>query len=410
MKQKSFIIFSLVFFSFFLVSRVAFAEDPTETPSPTPSPSEASKESQVKELNQRIIELQGKVDDLRAQGKTLSSQISVMDNQTKLTEYRINATKQELDELEGDIKVAAGKVTTLEGSLNKITKSLLSRIVATYQVGNIPEMHVLLAANNMETYLSRANYLRLVQAHDKQLLMNTQQAKIDYQNQKEIFEDKKTKVESLKGQLEDYTEQLGEEKKSKEQLLSVTKNDEARYQKLLSEAKAQISSFKSFANSKSSGGSSILPPQSSADGWYYNQRDERWGRNTIGGSSDPVWQVGCLISSIAMVLKQRGESVTPADIAGNSSNFFSNTAYMLIPWAGGRFTSVWSSDLGAIDSKLSSGPVIVGLKAGPYGTHFIVLKSGSGGNYVMHDPWNGADLNFSDYYSTGQIFQYGYLK
>lgn len=395
----------------FVVTGTVSAEDPTptqgSTQTPTPTKSDAS---QVQELNKKITELQNKVNDLRQQGATLKSQIGVMDNQTKLTEFKINATKQELGDLEGDIEVAEKKVSKLEGSLDKITKTLLSRIVASYQVGNVPEMHVLLAAENMESYLTRANYLRLVQAHDKQLLMNTQQAKVDYQNQKDIFENKKVKVESLKGQLEDYTEQLEEDKKSKQQLLGATQNDEARYQKLLAEAKAQISGFKSFANSQVSGGPSILPPQSSSDGWYFNQRDERWGRNTIGGSGDPMWQVGCLISSAAMLLKQRGENITPADIAGNSSNFFSNTAYMLIPWVGGRFTSVWSNDLGAIDSKLSSGPIIVGLKAGPYGTHFVVLKSGSSGNYVMHDPWNGADLNFSDYYSTGQIFQYGYVK
>lgn len=390
----------------FVVTSV-FAQELTPTTTPAPTQSEAS---QVKELSDKINQLQNKVNSLRKEGETLKSQITVMDNQTKLTEFRISATKNELSELEGDITVAEKKVSTLENSLDKITKTLLSRIIATYQVGKVPEMHVLLAADNMESYLTRANYLKMVQAHDKQLLMSTQQAKVDYQNQKDIFENKKTKVESLKGQLEEYTEQLEVDKKSKQQLLGVTQNDEAKYQKLLSEAKAQISGFKSFANSQVSGGPSILPPQSSTDGWYFNQRDERWGRNSIGGSNDPMWQVGCLISSAAMLLKQRGENITPADIAGNSSNFFSNTAYMLIPWVGGKFASVWSSDLGAIDSKLSSGPVIVGLKAGPYGTHFVVLKSGSGGSYVMHDPWNGADLNFSDYYSTGQIFQYGYIK
>lgn len=387
----------------------ALAQEVTETPTPTPTPSSEAKAEQRKVLEERIKDLQNKVNDLQQQGQTLKSQITVMDNQMKLTEFRINATKQELTGLEEDIDVAVKKVSTLETSLDKITKTLLSRIVATYQVGNVPQMHVVLAANNMEDYLQRANYLRLVQAHDKQLLMNTQQAKVDYENQKNIFEEKKKKVESLKGQLETYTGQLDQEKKSKEQLLGVTKNDEARYQKLLQEARAQIDSFKSFASSM--GGSGTIPAQSSADGWYFNQRDERWGNNRIGGSSEPMWQVGCLVTSTAMVLKQKGENVSPADIAGNSSNFFSNTAYILIPWVGGRFQSVWSADIGAIDSKLASGqPVIVGLKAGPYGTHFIVLKSGSSGNYVMHDPWNGADKNFSDYYSTGQIFQYGYLK
>ncbi len=408
MKKITYLIFIFFFAAFFVVFNRVSAQESTVTSTPDSSPTPTvSRESQRKELEERINELQQKVSSLQQQGETLKSQITVMDNQTKLTEFKINSTKQELESLGEDIEVAESKVSTLEGSMDKITKTLLSRIIATYQVGNIPKMHVLLAADNMESYLTRANYLRLVQAHDRQLLMNTQQAKMDYQNQKEIFESKKAKVESLKAQLEEYTEQLNQEKQSKQQLLSVTKNDEARYQRLLSEARAQISSFKSFASSQ--GGSGTIPAQSSADGWYFNQRDERWGNHRIGSSSESMWQVGCLVTATAMLRKQRGESITPADIARESSFFFSNTAMMLIPWNGGKFSS-GGKDMTAMDNRLANGPIIVGLNAGPYGTHFIVLKSGSNGNYVMHDPWNGADLNFSDYYSTGQIFQYGYLK
>jgi hypothetical protein len=176
----------------------------------------------------------------------------------------------------------------------------------------------------------------------------------------------------------------------------------------LKEAQRQLAGFSSFTTSQ--GGASILPAQPSPDGWYYNQRDERWGNNGMGISGEPMWKYGCLATSMAMVMKQRGEDVTPATIAANSNYFFSDTAYMLIPWAG-RFKSIWQNDQGAIDGLLSQGkPVIVGLYAGAYGTHFVVLKSGSGGNYIMNDPWYGPDIPFTNQYNTGQIFQYGYLN
>jgi len=56
-----------------------------------------------------------------------------------------------------------------------------------------------------------------------------------------------------------------------------------------------------------------------------------------------------------------------------------------------------------LDQKLSSGPVIVGLYSGP--DHYVVLKSGSGGNYIMNDPFleNGGDRNFTDTYSVSNI-------
>lgn len=408
-KIQSIFIKSLLCFVFllFLASSAAYAQDASSSSTLTPTPDNSAQ--QLKDLTDKIADLEKKVSTLQSQGKTLSSEIAVMDGQINLTNLRINATKQEIKEFESDIKVATAKVESLEGTLDKITKVLLNRIRTSYQEGKLQGFEVVLASHSVTDYVAKANYLKLVKEHDRRLLYDTQQAKNDYQNQKSMFEDKKKKVEQLNTQLVSYTAKLDQDKTAKQSLLALTKNDEEKYQKLLRDARAQTSAFKSFATSQS--GSSILPAQSSPDGWYYNQRDERWGRQLIGGSSEQVWEVGCLISSVAMVLKQKGENVTPADIAGNSSNFFSNTAYMLIPWVGGRFQSVWTADIGAIDSKLSSGqPVIVGLRAGPLGQHFIVLKSGSSGSYIMNDPWNGYDLKFSDYYSTGQIFQYGYLK
>lgn len=404
LRKKIFTFFLIFFLTLSFVSGAAFAEDPTPTPTTTPDTSKAQQD-----LQNRINELQAKIKELQGQGRTLSSQIGVMDNQIKLTELRINATKQQIASISEDIETATKKIESLEEALKKLTKVLMNRIVATYEVGTTQPFYVLLASENPKDFLSRLSYLKIAQENDKKLIFATQQAKNDYIAQKNIFEDKKKKVEALKRQLEGYTAQLAGEKQAKQALLDATKNDEKQYQKLLAEAQAQIRAFKSFASLQ--GGAQILPAQPSPDGWYYNQRDERWGRNGIGISGEQVWDVGCLITTTAMVMKQKGVNVTPSDIAANSSNFFSNTAYMLIPWVGGKFSSVWRFDQDVIDSKLASGqPVIIGVRAGVYGMHFIVFKSGSNGDYVMNDPWHGPNLKFSDHYSTSQIFQYGFYN
>ena len=402
----------LKFFSYFVVftflvtclSGNIYSQSVTPSETPTPTPDQTSK---VNELNKKIGELEGKLKETQAQGNSLSSEIKSMDNNIMLTQYKISATQSEIASLGKDISTATKKISNLEHALSNITKVLLNRVVATYQAGTIPSIKMIVSADDFSNYISRESYLKIVQAHDKKLIYDTQQAKNDYENQKEIFEGKKVKVEALNAQLQTYKTKLDQDKKAKEQLLAVTKNDEARYQKLLAEARAQISGFKTFASVQ---GGSVLPPQPSPDGWYYNQRDERWGRMRIGASPEAMWEVGCLVTATTMLRKQRGENITPGDVASQTSFYFSNTAMMLIPWNGGKFTSR-GKDMGAIDSKLSSGtPVIVGLNAGPYGTHFIVLKSGSNGDYIMNDPWYGPDLKFTSYYSVGQIFQYGYLN
>ena len=397
--MKKIVTFVLILSFFFALRINVFAQ------SVEPTPTDSAKSS---DLQNKINDLQNKISDLQGQGKTLSSQISVMDNQINLTQLKIESTQQQISSLTLDIDTADKKIDKLEGSLDKLSRILINRIRATYVVGSTPSFEVLMTSSNIPDFVTRANYLRIAQEHDKRLIYDTVQARNDYATQKEIFKDKKSKTLLLQDDLKKYSVQLEGEKKAKASLLSQTQGSEAEYQRLLKQAQAQLAGFSTFTSSQ--GGASILPPQDSPDGWYYNQRDERWGNNSMGSSGEPTWKYGCLATSMAMVMKQRGEDVTPANISGNSSNFFANTAYMLIPW-GGRFTSVWRNDLGAIDSFLSQGkPVIVGLYAGAYGTHFIVLKSGSNGDYIMNDPWNGANLSFTSHYNTGQIFQYGYLN
>jgi len=190
----------------------------------------------ISDLIQKIQCLNTKIRDLQGQKRTLSSQIAVMDSQIRLTEARILATQREIADLALDIDTANDKIDTLEEALDGLTKILLNRIVATYQIGRAQPVEILFSSTSASSFLSRLNYLRIAQAHDKQIIYQTQQAKSDYTNQKDIFEAKKKRAETLKASLDRFTAQLAQEKSTKQALLEVTKNDETTYQKLLNDA------------------------------------------------------------------------------------------------------------------------------------------------------------------------------
>lgn len=212
----------------------------TVTPTPTPTTTQSTSNSRAGDLQKMIDELQKKVTELSTQRKTLNSQITVMDSQIKLTQLRIDAKKQEIAILEEDIDTSNKKINNLEGSLTNLTKVLVNRIVATYQIGGgIQPLQIVASSGGVGNYLDRVNYLKLVQEHDKKLIYETQQAKMDYANQKQIFEDKKGEVEQLKKQLEGYTAKLDEDKGAKQKLLVATQNDEQKYQELLAKARAE---------------------------------------------------------------------------------------------------------------------------------------------------------------------------
>jgi peptidoglycan hydrolase CwlO-like protein len=400
-------IISLFLALIILISSSAFVygQTTTETPTPTPTPDNSQ---QASDLQKRINDLEGKVSELRSQEQTLSSQIEAMNNQITLTEYRIDSTQKQITDLVLDIDSATKRMENLEGSLHNVTKTLLNRIVATYQMGGAETIQILLSSSDVSDLVSRANYLRIVQAHDKQLLYDTQQARNDYQNQKLIFEDKKTKIEGLKTQLEAYSKELDVQKEEKKRLLAETQGSEQNYQRLLSQAKAQLAGFSRFAASQ--GGASLLSNQTVCDDWgcYYNQRDSQWGGSSLNGTQYTLASDGCLVTSMAMIYTHFGhKSVTPQTINSISSNFASYyPAYLKFAITADGASS---SRVGAsIDSELSAGrPVVVGISydGGPVSDHFLVIVSGSGGNYIMKDPFtpNGNNISFSSKYSVSSI-------
>ncbi|HSA83637.1 MAG TPA: C39 family peptidase [Patescibacteria group bacterium] len=398
-------LFFILFASILFVTSTAFvfAQTPTETPTPTPDDSQ-----QASDLQKQISELEAKVSELQSQKQTLSSQIGAMDNQIQLTEYRIDATNQQITDLTLDIDSATKRMDNLEDSLHDVTKTLLNRIVATYQIGGAEPMQILLASNGIDDFVSRVNYLRIVQAHDKKLLYETQQARNDYANQKVIFEDKKARIEALQTQLEEYSKELDTQKADKQRLLAETQGSEATYQRLLSEARAQLAGFSRFAVLQ--GGASLLGNQTACDDWgcYYNQRDSQWGGNSLNGTQYSLASDGCLVTSMAMIYTHYGHrNVTPQTINSISSNFASYyPAYLKFAISADGASS--QRTYAALDSILASGhPAVVGISydGGPVSDHFLVIVSGSSGNYTMKDPFtpNGNNIPFTSKYPISSI-------
>jgi peptidoglycan hydrolase CwlO-like protein len=380
----------------------------SQTDTPTPTPDNSALQTEIQQYEQKISDLQG-------QENTLSSQIAILDNQIKLTQYQIEATQEQITSVTLDIDTATKKISSLQNTLQTSITVLINRIVATYEVGTIQPIQILLTSNTASDFFTRLNYLKLAQAHDKQLIYDTQQAKTDYSNQKNIFVDKKAQLESLQQQLQAQTNQLNQENQAKQDLLTQTQGSEATYQSLLAQAQAQLAGFASFVDSQ---GASLLSGQTYCDSWgcYYNQRDSQWGALLIDGRSDcngpcSIARVGCLVTSVSMIVSYLGHrDILPSDIAvSDPGNFSVGTASLNKGTISVKGVSISRNTIASsLDPSLvQNGPVIVGIVYGPFGTHFVVIKSYTNGNYIMDDPYiaGGHDISFTDHYSLGSVFE-----
>lgn len=351
--------------------------------------------SDTNSCNNVIQACTSQINALADQANTLSNQISSFNTEIRLGELKIQETQDQ-------INLLTGRIGEVQNSLNDLTKAFSARAVATYEMTRTDDpAYFLLASNDLGDAISKFHYLKEAENSDQSLLVRLQSAQVTYENSKAQSED-------LQKQLQAQQDRLNTQKAAKARLLADTQGSEATYQKLLGQAEAQLASFSAFTTN--SGGSSLLSGQTDcSDSWgcYYNQRDTQWGALPLNNTQYTIASDGCLVTSMAMILTHYGhKSVTPISINSDSSNFASYyPAYLnyVIHVDGATATRSVSS----MDSILATGnPVVVGVHA--YGgTHFVVVKSGSNGNYVMNDPYlpNGKNMNFTDHYPISSIFE-----
>jgi hypothetical protein len=299
-----------------------------------------------------------------------------------------------------------GKINRLDISLDQISQVLIRRIAETYKKGRIEPLTLLFSSADFSDFVSRWKYLRVMQAHDKKLMIQLENVKTNYEDQKNLKEEKQAELEAAKKKLESQKAILAQEKAAKESLLKITQSNEAKYQQLLAQAKAQLSAFRRFATSQ--GGATILYNQTKCDSWgcYYNQRDSQWGNMPLGETEYLMKDSGCFVASVAMLATHYGKTIKPSDIASLPAVFTTQGELKWQPFnVNGVNISITSDSRNKLDQYLAAGnPVIVKLSFS-YGDHFIVIIRKEGDKYIMHDPFfeNGSSLSFSDKYSFSNV-------
>lgn len=365
---------------------------------------------QLQDIHAQISKLEGQITDAKNQEKTLTSQLNLIDGQTKVTTLKIEETNLNIEKLKREISDLSTRIDRIGVTLDSLSEILLGRIVETYKYNDtVSTFNLIFSSQNFANLIERLKYIQVAQAYDKKKLYELQATKMAYNDQQQDKKTRQAEAEKLSKDLETYQKQLDDQKKTKDALLNETQNNETTYQRLLAQAQAELAGFASFAASR--GGASLLSGQTTCDDWgcYYNQRDSQWGGNPLNGTNYTLATDGCLITSVAMVFTHYGhKGVTPQTINNNSGNFATYEPAFLNKTAsadGATLTRNSNHSVSDIDNLLSGGPVIVRISYSNGDTHFVVLVSGSSGNYKMNDPFipSGHSISFTDHYSISSI-------
>jgi len=319
--------------------------------------------------------------------------------QISITSLQIEETKQKITDIKNEIDVLGTRIQSLDQSLNYLSKSLIVRIVEGYKKRNFSLLDVIFKNNSAGDLFGQIKYLKTAQDNNQKLLYTVQETKTNYEEQTKLREQKTKELDSLNNSLLQLQTDLENKKGKLIQSIADQQNQKATADRIMALAQAQLAGFKSFVSSAGVGTISANQFGTGSDGAYYSQRDERWANQTIAYSGENILNVGCLLTSVAMVAKHYGDNVTPSNIASDQSRFYGYTAYMSLPWKSVASRSYYGGI--NVDQELANGNyVIVGVGGCSYGgSHFIVLTKKDGDDYIMNDPIYGPDLKLSTHYS-----------
>jgi len=335
----------------------------------------------------------------------LSDQLDSINQQQVQTQQTLKTVQQKMDATASQIDSLKSDITEKEKEID-YQKMILSNLMQTYyDYDRQGVLELVLWNKEMSVSFGQSDYieqsglkvsdvLAQIQNTQAQLLNSRQKLQEDYQTNAELsdqFTQKKEDLQSTENQ--------------KQYLLEKTQGEEEKYQQMLANIEKQKAELFDFSTASNIG--DILDsvkdypkPDSkywASTSWYFSQTDSRWGNQRIGNSKSLMKDYGCAVTSVAMVFKNLGAGITPGGLA--KAKVFSGD---LINWPGSWSPSIeLASSIGhgnvnwsTIKSEISDDhPVIVHIKkATGGGGHYVVITGRDSKDYIVHDPYFGANL------------------
>jgi peptidoglycan hydrolase CwlO-like protein len=339
-----------------------------------------------------------------AKKQTLNNEIKNKTIQIDLTTGRITSARKNIAQLVEEIENLDGIIYRLDGSLDYLSEILINRIEATYKRGKIDPLMLMFSSSDFANFINRYKYLRVVQAHDRRLLLEMETSRSNYEDQKNLKEEKQVEMEAWQKKLEREKVSLDRIVQAKKVLLAET---EASYQQTLSRIMAE----KTKLAGVSVFGKPVEFKEWSGENNYFNQTDKRWAMMLIGGGvyvKSYMWEYGCAVTSMSMVLKKWGADIDPGRLSQSPIYRADLIAWQDVPGVGfGGTIKVIGHGYGGvvnweeINQSLNSGNWVI-VYVGGVG-HYVVLLSKEGDDYKMHDPYFGPNMSFNSKYSQGAV-------
>lgn len=363
------------------------------------------------ELEDQLAETAGTVDSL--------------EDEIRLLDATITLRQKQLAAVQRDVRLARNALTQATDELvalhdrRQAAQTMLGQVVRADYLSEPPDqLDIMVSGASSSEELQSISHLNSVETMTERLGERLSKLQGEYAERRQDRYQEYQQLDTLERQAAAELAGLAALQKNKSILLAETAGEEARYRERHAAAKQQLEEMGIFARQARA---DIEPKVWDEHGFYFNQLDARWIDATLGFSrTSTLGDYGCGVASLAMVYKSYGLDTDPLRL---NAELKRTRAFAgdLLDWrnvaaaSGGRLTLAnrpypfgpGSTDWNLIDRQLSAGnPVIVYVDRPEQSLHhYVVLLQKEGDAYLMHDPIEGPDLTFQDFYRKDSVIQ-----
>lgn len=203
-----------------------------------PTNTGASLHDSLNNVNKKIREVQGELSDVKAEKDNLQGQISVFNAEVSNIERQISLTNEKIGLLNRRVAQTRSEIQIAEEDLEEARTKLSEFIRVIYEEGQSSTIEIIAKSSSFNEFVSRSEYLEQAQLGVKQNADKVVELKNKLERQQKGLEEDKRETDELRrsqvGQRNKVNTKIG----AKNDLLAVTRGNEAEYQSLLKKLRA----------------------------------------------------------------------------------------------------------------------------------------------------------------------------
>jgi len=199
--------------------------------------------NQIEELERQAGRYRDNIASEREEADSLKKEISIIQNQINKTQTQIYLTGKRIDTTEIEIESTGEDIFDTESTISYQKATIAELLLSVYRRDNESLLVTLVKNNSISDFFREAQYSATINESLLGLIGQLKNTKDNLHEQKDDLEDQKYGLERLNNQQYYEKLSLSETRSGKDDLLYITKGQEAQYQSLLEDIELRKSLF-----------------------------------------------------------------------------------------------------------------------------------------------------------------------